>query len=108
MGLDAWLASDVTIQRGTQTLDPYGNASLSWYDVGQAPGRLVEKRERVWSNERAEAAVVTAYLLLVPAGTDVAERDRVQVDGVTYTVAALLARNARAAHHLSLTLERVA
>lgn len=108
MGLDAWLASDVTIQRGTQTLDPYGNASLSWYDVGLVPGRLVEKRERVWSNERAEATVATAYLLLLPAGTDVAERDRVEVGGTVYIVAAVLARNGREAKHISLAVERVA
>ncbi len=107
MGLDSWLSDDVTIQRGTQTLDAYGNASLSWYDVAHVPGRLVTKRSRVWSDERAEALLVTTYLLLLPAGTDVQERDRVDVEGTTYTVAALLPRNGRAAHHLSLTLERV-
>lgn len=108
MGLDSWLSSDVGIQRGTQTLDAYGNAVLDWYDVALVPGRLVEKRERVWVSERAEAMVVTNYLLLVPAGTDVQERDRVMIGDVAYVVMALLERNARAAHHLSLTLDKVA
>lgn len=108
MALDSWLSSNVQIQRGIETADAYGNASLSWYDVALVPGRLVEKRQRVWSDERVESLVVTNFLLLVPAGTDVVERDRVSIDSVAYVVSSLLARNARAAHHLSLQLDRVA
>lgn len=108
MALDAWLSQDVQIQRGTTNQDAYNNAALSWYDVALVPGRLVEKRQRIWNDERAESAVVTNYLLLVPASADVQERDRAQVGDTTYTVTGILTRGARAAHHLSLTLERVA
>lgn|GEM_PF-2433081 len=107
MGLDSWLGQDAQVQRTTQRLDPYGNAVLDWADVDSVPCRLVEKRERVWSSERAESLVATVYLLLVPASADVQERDRVIVDSTTYTVTAVLARNARATHHKSLTLEVV-
>ncbi len=107
MGLDSLLIHQATVQRSTAVLDAYGNASLTWYDYDSVPCRLVEKRERIWSNERAESVVVTRYLLLVPAGTEVQERDRVQVDGVTYTVGAVLTRNTRATHHKSLSLEVV-
>ena len=107
MSLDSHLIHTADLQRGTEHADPYGNATRTWYDVASVPCRLVEKRERVWSDERAEALVVTAYLLLVPADTDVAERDRVIVDSTTFTITAVLARNARAAHHKSLSLEVV-
>lgn len=110
MALDAWLTEDWQIQRNSaQTLDAYGNAKSDWYDVVLTPGRLVEKRQRIWSDERQESLVVTSYLLLLPAGTDAQERDRgVRVaTGETYTVTGILARHARAAHHLSLTVERV-
>lgn len=108
MGLDSWLSQNGQIQRGTETLDAYGNASLSYYDVDYVPGRFVEKRQRIWSDERAESIVVTNYLWLMPAGRDVQVRDRLIVDDVTYTITGILARNTRATHHLSLTLERVA
>ncbi len=108
MGLDAWLSSDVQVQRAVETLDAYGNATHDWYAVALVPGRLVEQRQRVWSDERAEALVVTNYLLLLPGGTEVAERDQIVIGDTTYTVAAVLTRNGRAEKHLSLSVERVA
>ena len=107
MGLDSHLIHTATVQRATQTADPYGNGRLSWYDVAVTPCRLVEKAERIWTDERAEWAVHTVYLLLVPAGCEVAERDRVEVDSVTYSVTACLNRSSRFVHHKSLALERV-
>jgi hypothetical protein len=107
VALDSWLSSDVTIQRATETLDAYGNAALTWATVDTGPGRLVEKRQRIWSDERKESLVVTSPLLLVGPGLDVLERDRAIVDSATFTITALLVRKARATHHLSLAVERV-
>ena len=107
MSFDAHLIHTATIQRGNAALDSYGNATYTWEDLVDTFCRLVEKTERVWISERAESAVVTRYVLLVPATTDVAERDRVVVDGVTYEVEHMLRRNARALYHKSLQLSKV-
>jgi len=101
------LIQTAAVQRPTATLDPYGNAVNTWSDVDSVPCRLVAKRQRIWSDERAESATVTSLTLLLPAGADAQERDRVEVDGATYVVTGLLRRNAQAPHHKSLTLERV-
>ncbi len=108
MSLDALLLHMAQVQRATETLDPYGNAARSWYDVDSVPARLVIKQQWIWSNERAESVAVTHYLLLLPTSADVAERDREVVDSVTFDVTAVLPRNAgRTGHHKSLTLEVV-
>ncbi len=107
MALDAWLSSSVTIQRPSETTDAYGNATRAYATVDSGYGRLVEKRQRIWSDERAESLVVTTPLLLVPPDMDVLERDRAIVDGVTFVITSLLVRNARAAHHKSMAVERV-
>ncbi len=109
MALDSWLSQTGQVQRRPEVLDAYGNDASNYEDVGEVlPGRLVEKRQRVWSDERKEALVVTSYLWLTPASSDVRERDRIVVDGTIYTITGRLIRSARALHHLSLTLERVA
>lgn len=110
MALDAWLSEDWQFQRNSSVNeDAYGNAKSDWYDVATVPGRLVEKRQHIWSDERKESLVVSNMLLLVPASADAQERDRaVRVaDGETYTVTGILMRRARAAYHLSLSVERV-
>ncbi len=101
-----------TIDRPDETLDAYGNADPVYRQIASGVAcRLVEKDERVWSTELQESMVVTKYLLLLGAGVDVSERDRVAVnDGVstrTFTIAARLKRNARGPHHISARLEIV-
>ncbi len=102
-----------TIQRATNTLDAYNNAQPTWADVAtKVACRLVEKEERRITNERAEDAVATKYVLLLAANAAVLERDRVVVAGAgnsvrTFTIVALLNRNARSLHHVSARLEIV-
>jgi hypothetical protein len=74
--------------------------------VTTAPCRLIEKSEHVYSSERAASVIATVYTLLLPTSTSIGERDQVLVSGVTFTVTALLQRNARSPYHKSATLEK--
>ncbi len=98
-----------TIERpGGTTLDAFNNAAATYSTVAASvPCRLVEKEEQVRTDERAESVVRTKYTLLLNAGIDVRERDRVLVDGRTFTIAAVMKRNARGPHHVSVRLEIV-
>jgi hypothetical protein len=104
-----------TIQRPyDEALDAYGNGTPVFRDVAtDVACRLVEKAETQYDqqriiNERAEDVIVTRYTLLLAAGVDAQERDRVVVDGRTFTIEALARRNARAAHHVTARLRLVA
>lgn len=78
--------------------------------------RLVERQERVWSDERGTAAKVTSYKLLIPCGASVQERDRIErvtlEDGSTlesyFAAKSALVRRSNRASHLSIDLERAA
>lgn len=97
-----------TIQRATITLDAYNNAIPTWSDMAtNVVCRLVEKEERRITDERAEDTISTKYKLMLAANANVLERDRVIVEGRTFTVEALLRRNARAAHHVTALLSIV-
>jgi hypothetical protein len=108
MSLSAHLIHQAVIERGTEHLDAYGDNVPEWGTVWYGRCRLVEKQERVWNDVRAESAVVTRYLLLLPVTADVDERDRVTVNDVVYTVTARLTRNTRVGHHFSVDLQVVA
>ncbi len=97
-----------TIQRATSTLDAYNNAKPEWTDVAtNRPCRLVVKEQQRFTNERAEDAISTKYMLLLGASEDVLERDQIIVEGQTFTLEKLLPRNSRALHHLSARLSVV-
>lgn len=98
-----------TIERDTETaLSAYGNAAEAWVTVqADAPCRLVEKDERVRTDEIAESLVRTKYLLLMGAGTDLRERDRVTIGARVFSISAVMSRNARGPHHVSARLEIV-
>lgn len=110
------LIHSVTLERATAQADGYGNRKKTWATLATGvKGRLVIGAQQVMSNDLAEYAIVTTYKLLLPAGTDVREGDRVQSvtleDGVTengpYSVASVLPRRSRSLHHITLLLERV-
>lgn len=118
MSLLDHLLHTCTIQRATKVDDRYKNSVKTWSDWATGVRcRLVYKGQRVVNvDERVQATVVTSYLLLLPAGTDVIPDDRItvvteangtSVDAGPFRVAAVLPRNARAAHHVSLALERI-
>lgn len=77
--------------------------------------RLVEKRERNWKSDESESAVVTTYTGLFGPGVDLVERDElvnvtlengVELDE-KFVIKSLLVRRSRAAHHLSVELQRI-
>lgn len=115
MSFAAHLIHRCTIQRGETQLDPYGNSETTWRDyLLEAPCRLIEDTEQVVNSLTAESAVVTVYTLLVSAGVDIQERDRVssvmlgegEASG-PFVVEAVRARHSWALHHKSAILERV-
>src|SRR5512134_2113294 len=116
MSINAHFLHRCAIQRPAITgQDAYNN------DVTQpataaagVPCRLVVKTQTILSDDRAQRVTVTRYMLLLAAGTEVREGDRiidlVLEDGVRegpFRVKAILPRRARALHHVTLELERV-
>jgi hypothetical protein len=97
-----------TIERSSgSTVDAYGNASNYFQIVASGePCRLVEQEQTVRSDEQVESLAVTKYKLMLGAGTDVQERDRVTVDGRSFVITGVLKRNARGPHHVTVKLER--
>ncbi len=77
--------------------------------------RLVSKAQRIADTATGEYPIITNYLLLIAAGTDVRVGDRVQnvvdetgaTDVSTYRIEAVLPRRSRFVHHLSAQLEKV-
>ena len=108
MPIDSWFIHSGQVQRSTQTTDAYNNAKLTYANQGDPiPGRLVEKQQRIWSDERKESVVVSVYLWLTSPNADLLERDRLIVDSSTFTVTSRLIRNRRTGHHISMDLERI-
>lgn len=77
--------------------------------------RLVEKEQRIWKSEEAEAAVITVYKGFFSPGVDLEERDHlvnvILEDGTKvdekYIIKKILTRRARSARHLSVELKRI-
>jgi hypothetical protein len=116
VGVDAHFIHRCEIQRGVSQKDPYHNdAPPVWSTLASdVPCRLVLKAQRIFSTDTAQQVEITKYLLLLPAGTDITEDDRVVslVDetGATdgpFGVLSVLPRRARAVRHISVELERI-
>ena len=114
--IDSHFLHRCTIGRASRVEDAYGNVSETWSDVEtNVPCRFVEKSMALEQNERAENAVVKQPMLLLGAGVDIAERDRISgltlEDGTVLTrvwhVESLLVRRAYAAHHQTALLKVV-
>lgn len=108
----------------TCTIKPAANGSVNVYNnASKAFGtpvtgvrcRLVETRERVWSDEKQESMIQSVYKLLVNANvtalTEKAEISSVTLeDGTTITdvfvVDELFVRRGRNSHHKMATLTR--
>lgn len=116
MGVDSHLIHLCDIQRSTETQDEYNETERQYAaHLSDVRFRLVEKTERETPSEFGEGALITIYLGLMPAGTDVDEDDKLvnirfeddTTDSHTYTVEHKLTRRGRVARHISLQLERV-
>lgn len=78
--------------------------------------RFVIKSEKV-ASEGTSGQVITTYLMLLPAGTDVANENRIAnvrrkkgnalVDAGPFQIEQVLPRNAKTERHISLMLEKV-
>ena len=117
MSIDSHLLHTATIQRYL----PAGDDSLKapkkdWRDwlVG-VRCRRVTKQQRVGDTAFAERPAVTVDLLLVLAGTDVQQGDRVvnirdetgAVEVGVFKIESVIPRRGRAVRHISLVLEKV-
>lgn len=117
MSIGAHLCHRCTIRRVTATQpDPFGNDTNTWSDWGvDVPCRLVVKGQRAVDTEKAQDVTVTTYKLLLPAGTDVVEGDRVtdleyedgSEESGTFSVEAILPRRGRTVKHIALELRKV-
>lgn len=118
MSIESLMIHTCVIVRDSQTgEDPLGNpVKQSSAAVYSGMCRLVEKEERVWSDERGTASKVTTYTLLIPCGVVIQERDRITEieleDGSKledfFAVKNGIVRRTTSASHLSIRLERAA
>lgn len=116
MPIDSHLIHRCDVARATEAEDEYNETVRVFAPhLSSVACRLVEKQEREAPSEMAEGALITIYLLLLPAGTDITEDDQISSitfeDGTTdehvYTVESIATRRARTARHVSAQLERV-
>jgi|CXWL01.1.fsa_nt_gi hypothetical protein len=117
MSLDTLLIHTCSIRNAAPGgLDAHNNEAPAFDPLIRGTRcRLVEKRERIWSDERGENTVKTVYLLIVGAGADL--REHAEVTEVTledasvmagmFVVTEILTRRRMVAHHKTAMLEKV-
>ena len=106
MSLASLLNTTCTIQRNTQgAQDAHGHPAASWADTfTSVPCRLSGARGREINVD--QMVVVADYVLYVGPATDITERDRVVLGGVTYDVKFVATVNNRiGAHHKEAALQ---
>lgn len=117
MSLDSFLIHTCTIEPASSgAVNVYNNPAKAYgTPVTGVRCRLIEDRERVWSDERQESMIQTIYKLLVPSATVISEKSKISLvtleDGTvmtdTFAVTELLVRRGRNARHKTAMLERV-
>lgn len=77
-----------SISRPTDTADAFGGQARTWSTVAASvPCRIApETRRPVEEGREGRFAVIGDYVVTLPAGQDVTERDRIVIGGVTYEV----------------------
>lgn len=111
------LIHECTIQRNTPVRSASGEPIPDWADSDtEVSCRYVERSERI-ASEGIGFMMLEQHMLLLNAGEDVLEEDRItdivfksdssSVDAGPFSVEAVLKRSSTAAHHISLRLERV-
>lgn len=98
------------------TANVYNNPSKAFgTPVTGVKCRLVETREKVWSDERQENVIQSVYMLLVKADVTLSERAEISLvtleDGTaltdTFRVIEVIERHGRNRHHKTAMLERI-
>lgn len=117
MGISNHFIHKCDIQRpysGTENAHGLSEESLGFVASG-VRFRLVEKEQRIWKSEEAEAVVITVYKGFFSPGVDLEERDELvnvilengaEVDE-KYLIQKILTRRARSARHISVELKRI-
>jgi hypothetical protein len=119
MGIGSHLIHTCDIERPEVYQDSYGEDKYRWppdipTHLSEQRCRLIIKAQRVADSALAERPVITTYKLLLPAGTDVRQGDRITnvedeeevVDAGPFSVDEVLKRRARAVRHITLRLEK--
>lgn len=117
MALRHWFIHTCTIQEHDTTRLATGELSKAWSNKDTAVDcRFVVKSEAV-ASEGTSGQVVTTYLMLFPAGTNVTNVNRISnirrkksnvlVDNGPFQIEQVLPRNAKSERHISLMLEKV-
>ena len=118
MSFDQHLIHTCTIKNpGAGSTNVYNNKVPSFgTPVTGVRCRLIEDRERVWSDERQESMIQSVYKLMVLGDVTISERAEVSLitleDGTTtindtFVVTEVLHRRGRNSHHKTAVLERV-
>lgn len=124
MSIDSHLIHTCTIQRSvTPNRTSHRDAKPQWSNQAiRVLCRLVIKAQRVADSATGERPIVTNYLLLLPAETDIRQGDRItqiiderglmefgndQQTPAIYRVAAVMPRRSFTIHHISCQLDRV-
>jgi len=117
MSLDSLLIHTCTIEPAASgTVNAYNNPAKAYgTPVTGVRCRLIEARERVWSDERQENTIQSVYKLLLSYEAVISERSRIPLvtledrTAVTdiFVVTELFVRRGRNARHKMATLERI-
>lgn len=111
------LIHQATVQRiSSEPQDSIGEPEPVWADNEIVDCRFIEKRESI-ANESVGFLMQEIFLMLVDTGTDVLVDDRItdvttkstgaSVDTGPFLIHAVLQRNTRVGHHISLNLEKI-
>lgn len=115
MALYNHLIHTCSTERPDTTEGVYGQDRHTWEaHLSNVRCRLVIKEQKRVVDTEHEGAVISTYKIMVLAGTDLKQGDRVaQVvadDGTTwgpFTISEVLPRRSRRTHHITFTLERL-
>lgn len=117
MSFDSLLIHTCTIEPAVAgAKNAYNNEAKAYgVPVTGVRCRLIESRERIWSDERQEMSIASVYKLLLPFDAVVSEKSRVPLVTLeggtavrdTFTVTELFVRRGRNSRHQMAMLERV-
>jgi hypothetical protein len=117
MSFDSWLIHTCTIEPAVSGVkNAYNNEAAAYgIPVTGVRCRLIEARERVWSDERQENVIVSVYKLLLGFDAVISEKSIIPLvtleDGTVvrdrFTVTELFVRRGRNSRHQLAMLERV-
>lgn len=109
MSLATLLVHDVTILRAGSTTDRYGDAVKDWATATSTASKAWVAQQSRTENVEGREALISEWVAFLPAGTDVAGRDRLVWGDLTFEVVgrpntAPSPRLGGASHHVEVTL----